>query len=99
MASIRPARLRASCNRRRPITMLILATLAIGGAHAADTSADADGSTPQNAKQLGTVTVTGSSGLDLYRSNDASTGALGQRSLLDTPFSISAATSDLIQNR
>ena len=78
---------------RRRAVVLILAALAVTAAHASDAD-------PQDAKVLSQVTVTAASNtLDLYRANDASTGALGQRSLLDTPFSIDAVTSDLMQNR
>lgn len=77
---------------RRRLAVLILSVLAIGVAHADDND-------PQNAKVLDQVSVTASSPLDVYRVSEASTGALGQRSLLDTPFSIDAVTSDLIQNR
>ena len=78
---------------RRRAVMLILAALAATSAHATDAD-------PQDAKVLGQVNVTAAgSVLDLYRANDADTGALGQRSLLDTPFSIDAVTSDLMQNR
>ncbi|MBD8897594.1 TonB-dependent siderophore receptor [Rhodanobacter sp. DHG33] len=82
---------------RRAIALLIFAALANTAAYADDTGSTAN---PQDAKQLGAVTVTGTtSALDLYGSSNASAGALGNRSLLDTPFSISTATSDLIVNR
>ena len=78
---------------RRRAVMLILAALATAAVHATDAD-------PLDAKLLGQVNVTASNGtLDLYRANDASTGALGQKSLLDTPFSIDAVTADLMQNR
>ncbi len=89
---------KASPLLRRAIAAGILLALVHGAAWAGDAPDDSS-ATPQDAKQLGTVTVTGSGSLDLYRSNEASTGALGQRSLLDTPFSVGAATADLIQNR
>jgi len=79
--------------RQRPIAILALALLASAGAHADD-----DAEAQKNAKQLSTVTVTASSA-GLYRATEASTGALGSRSLLDTPFSISATTAELIQNQ
>lgn len=62
-------------------------------------NAQADGSDPQNAKVLEQVSVTATNTWDRYRAVEANTGALGQRSLLDTPFSITPVTSDLIQNR
>jgi iron complex outermembrane receptor protein len=77
---------------RRRAVVLILAALVATAAHADDTN-------PQDAKVLGQVNVTATSSPGLYRGNDANTGALGARSVLDTPFSISTATSDLIQNR
>lgn len=61
--------------------------------------AQADDTDPQNAKTLQEISVTAASPLDAYRTSEANTGALGQRSLLDTPFSIAPVTSDLIQNR
>ena len=61
--------------------------------------AQADGSDPQNAKVLQQVSVTATSALDRYRAIEADTGAVGQRNLLDTPFSISPVTSELLQNR
>jgi iron complex outermembrane receptor protein len=59
----------------------------------------ADGSDPQHAKVLEQVSVTATNTLDPYRAVEANTGALGSRSLLDTPFSITPVTSELIQNR
>lgn len=79
-------------NPRRSLALFILSALAVGMAHA-------DDSDPQNARVLGQVSVTASGPLDVYHVSEADTGALGPRSLLDTPFSISAVTSDLIQNR
>jgi iron complex outermembrane recepter protein len=79
-------------NSHRSLAVFILSALAIGVTHA-------DDSDPQNAKVLGQVSVTASGPLDVYRATEADTGALGPRSLLDTPFSINAVTSDLIQNR
>lgn len=82
---------------RRAIALLILAALASATAQADDSG---NAVNPQDAKQLGAVTVTGTaSALDLYGSNNASAGALGNRSVLDTPFSISTAMSELIVNR
>ncbi|GGA00094.1 TonB-dependent siderophore receptor [Dyella caseinilytica] len=77
---------------RRRLAVFILSALAVGIAHADDND-------PQNAKVLDQVSVTATSAQDAYHATEADTGALGQRSLLDTPFSISAVTSDLIQNR
>ncbi len=77
---------------RRRLAVFVLSALAF-------TSAYADDNDPQNAKVLEQVSVTASGPLDVYRASEANTGALGQRSLLDTPFSIDAITSDLIQNR
>lgn len=37
--------------------------------------------------------------VDAYRTDNASAGALGNRALLDTPFSIDAVTEELIKNR
>jgi iron complex outermembrane receptor protein len=75
---------------RRSLAVLICTVLA------AQAHADGD---PQNAKVLEQVSVTAAGPLDMYRVNDANTGALGQRSVLDTPFSMTPVTSDLIQNR
>lgn len=61
--------------------------------------AQADEGNPQHAKTLHEISVSAASPLDVYRTNEADTGALGQRSLLDTPFSIAPVTADLIQNR
>jgi len=78
---------------RRRAVLLVLVALSATATHATDAD-------PQDAKVLSQVNVTASnSTLDLYRANDANTGALGQTSLLDTPFSIDAVTSDLMQNR
>jgi iron complex outermembrane recepter protein len=77
---------------RRRLAVFILSALAIGIAHA-------DDSDPQNAKVLDQVSVSAASPLDIYRASEADTGALGPRSLLDTPYSISAVTSDYLQNR
>jgi iron complex outermembrane recepter protein len=77
---------------RRRLAVFILCALAVGAAHA-------DDSDPQNAKVLDQVNVSAATPLDVYRASEADTGALGPRSLLDTPFSIDAVTSDLIQNR
>ena len=78
---------------RRRAVLLVLVALSATATHATDAD-------PQDAKVLSQVNVTASnSTLDLYRANDANTGALGQKSLLDTPFSIDAVTSDLMQNR
>lgn len=77
---------------RHPLAIMVLYCLAAGYAYA-------DGSDPQDAKVLQQVSVTASTSLDVYRINETDTGALDQRSVLDTPFSLSAATSDLIQNR
>nr|WP_239538388.1 TonB-dependent siderophore receptor [Dyella mobilis] len=76
----------------RRLAALVLYALATGTAHA-------DDSDPQQAKVLEQVSVTASQPLDIYRVSEADTGALGTRSVLDTPFSIDAVTSDLIQNR
>ena len=86
-----PTRVALRHRARRPLTIFVLCVLA-GSAHAFDNDT-------QNAKLLDSVNVTATSVLDLYRATDANTGALGQRSLLDTPFSVSAVTSELIQNR
>lgn len=83
--------------KRRHVVALILAALAITAAHASN--ADISAANVQDAKSLDQVNVTATSSIDFYRANAANTGALGQRSLLDTPFSIDAVTSDLIQNR
>ncbi len=77
---------------RRRLAVFVLSALAF-------TNAYADDNDPQNAKVLEQVSVTASGPLDVYRASEANTGALGQRNLLDTPFSIDAITSDLIQNR
>jgi iron complex outermembrane receptor protein len=71
---------------------LLLSSLAITHAHADDAE-------PQKTKVLQQVNVTAASPLDIYRAGEANTGALGPRNLLDTPFSISPITSDLMQNR
>jgi iron complex outermembrane receptor protein len=80
------------CFTSRRLAIFILSALAMSPVHADDTD-------PQNAKVLDQVSVTAASPLDVYRVSEADTGALGQRSLLDTPYSISAVTSDLLQNR
>jgi iron complex outermembrane recepter protein len=80
------------CLNSRRLAVFILAALAVGAAHADDND-------PQNAKVLDQVSVTAASPLDIYHATEADTGALGPRSLLDTPYSISAVTADLIQNR
>ncbi|MBE1162853.1 TonB-dependent siderophore receptor [Dyella acidiphila] len=77
---------------RRLLAALIVSALTLGAAHADDND-------PQNAKVLDQVSVTATSPLDVYHATDANTGALGARSLLDTPFSIDAVTADLMQNR
>jgi iron complex outermembrane recepter protein len=77
---------------RHSLAAFILCALALGTVHA-------DDSDPQQAKVLEQVSVTAAGPLDVYRATEADTGALGPRSLLDTPFSIDAVTSDLIQNR
>ena len=77
---------------RRLIAVMILAALTINTAHADDAD-------PQQAKDLGQVTVIANRNSDTYHAGDASAGALGTRSVLDTPFSIDAVTADLIQNR
>jgi iron complex outermembrane recepter protein len=79
-------------NSRRRLAVVILSALAVGMAHADDND-------PQNAKVLDQVSVTAASTQDVYHATEADTGALGQRSLLDTPYSISTVTSDLLQNR
>lgn len=86
--------------RRRTLPLLSARkSLAVLISGLAFTHAHADGTDPQNAKTLQQVSVTAASPLDVYRVTEADTGALGQRSLLDTPFSIAPVTSDLIQNR
>jgi iron complex outermembrane receptor protein len=77
---------------RRLIAVMILAALTINTAHADDAD-------PQQAKDLGQVTVIANRNSDTYHASDATAGALGTRSVLDTPFSIDAVTADLIQNR
>ena len=77
---------------RRLIAVMILAALTINTAHADDAD-------PQKAKDLSQVTVIANRKSDTYHASDATAGALGTRSVLDTPFSIDAVTADLIQNR
>lgn len=77
---------------RQLLSLCILSALTMAQARADDTP-------QQNTKVLEQVNVTAASPLDFYRSNEASAGALGQRNVLNTPFSIDAVTSDLIQNR
>jgi iron complex outermembrane receptor protein len=77
---------------RRYIAVMILASLMISTAHA-------DNVDPQQAKELGQVTVTAAGRTDSYHAADATAGALGTRSVLNTPFSIDAVTAELIQNR
>lgn len=63
---------------------------------AADT--DTAAATPQKATALGAVKVQAVT-VDTYTAQNASSGALGDRPLLDTPFSIDAVTQELIENR
>lgn len=64
-------------------------------AHADDTDSMAD--------QRKTTVLEGirvdATAVDAYRSDNALAGALGNRTLLDTPFSIDAVTEELIKNR
>lgn len=76
---------------RKSLAVLV-SGLAVSHAHGGDTQ-------PSKTKVLEQVNVTAASPFDLYRTTEASTGALGQRDLLDTPFSISPVTADLIANR
>lgn len=77
---------------RRRLAVMIFLALAANVAHA-------DNADPQQAKQLGQVTVTAASNTDSHYAADATAGVLGTRSLLNTPFSIDAVTAELIQNR
>jgi iron complex outermembrane recepter protein len=94
VAPIRRARSSFVCRR---LLLSVCCALAVAQAHADDHSDTAPDT--KQAKSLEQVNVTASSVLDVYRASEANTGALGQRSLLDTPYSVSAVTSDLIQNR
>lgn len=76
----------------RKSVAVFVSGLVISHAHADDTQ-------PPKTKVLEQVHVTAASPFDLYRTNDASTGALGLRDLLNTPFSISPVTAELITNR
>ncbi len=77
---------------RRFIAVMILAALMIRTVHADDAD-------PQHAKNLSQVTVVANRNSDSYHAGDASAGALGTRSVLDTPFSIDAVTAELLQNQ
>ena len=54
-------------------------------------------STPE--QELGEVRVQAGAEPDSFRATEANTGALGDRPLLDTPFSINVVTDALIRNQ
>lgn len=77
-----------------------LKLLPLALACAAPVHADDADSTPDQRK---TTVLEGirvdATAVDAYRTDNASAGALGNRALLDTPFSIDAVTEELIRNR
>lgn len=65
-----------------------------------DTAGDKkQGSAQAQEPQLDEVRVQATPGTDSFRATDANVGALGDRPLLDTPFSINVVTEALIENQ
>ena len=83
----------AATNRR--LLALLIGTALAGVAHADDPAA---ASSPQHATQLGEIKVTGKT-TSPYRTTRSDTGALGDRPLLDTPYSVSVVDAALIRNQ
>ncbi|BDU22488.1 TonB-dependent receptor [Dyella sp. GSA-30] len=77
------------------LKLLPLALACATSVHADDTGATTD---PRKATVLEGIRVNATA-VDAYRTDNASAGALGNRALLDTPFSIDAVTEELIKNR
>ncbi|WP_171020337.1 TonB-dependent receptor [Cupriavidus sp. 2SB] len=77
--------------QQRAIAHAAAATLAV-------TSLPAVAQSSSGETELPTVKVTAQTE-SAYRERDASTGALGNKTLLDTPFSIDVVPQELIQNR
>lgn len=77
------------------LKLLPLALACATSVHADDTGSTSD--------QRKTTVLEGirvdATAVDAYRTDNASAGALGNRVLLDTPFSIDAVTEELIKNR
>ena len=70
-------------------------------AQQAETAADdkKQGSTQPRETELGEVRAQATPGTDNFRATEANTGALGDRPLLDTPFSINVVTDQPLKNQ
>ncbi|WP_420995057.1 TonB-dependent siderophore receptor [Cupriavidus sp. 30B13] len=92
-APFRPTRLTFALG-----TTVLGLTLTASAAHAQDTGATTAQS-PGPVATLPTVTVTGATADNLYRAERASLGAMGDKSLLDTPYSVDVVTRELMDNQ